>query len=125
MQLMEDAAADSARRLRMESYDLRDPEDNLRLGAEHFARLVARVSVPKALMAYNAGLSRVRSWERRYPALPSDLLVEAVPYPETRGYLRKILVSAVHYGRLYYGLDASAAVLRFYPELGAQEEQQK
>jgi soluble lytic murein transglycosylase-like protein len=51
--------------------------------------------------------------------------VEAVPYPETRGYLRKILVSAVHYGRLYYGLDASAAVLRFYPELGAQEEQQK
>jgi tetratricopeptide (TPR) repeat protein len=126
MQLMDDAAADSARRLRIDGYDLRDPETNLRLGAEHFARLLGRLeSVPKALMAYNAGLSRVRSWERRYPALPADLLVEAVPYPETRGYIRKILVSAVQYGRLYYGLDAPATALRFYPELGEQEEQHR
>jgi hypothetical protein len=126
MQLMEETAADSARRLRIEQYDLRNPETNLRLGAEHFSRLLSRLdSIPKALMAYNAGLSRVRSWERRYTSLPQDLLVEAVPFPETRGYVRKILVSAVQYDRLYYGLDLRSTALRFYPQLGRQGEQPK
>jgi len=122
-QLMADTAADSARRLRLEEYDLRDPGTNLRMGAEHYSRLDARLeSVPKALMAYNAGLSRVRGWERRYSSLPQDLMVEAVPFAETRGYVRKILVSAVQYGRLYYGLDLRATVLRFYPELGEERQ---
>ncbi|MBN1835319.1 MAG: lytic transglycosylase domain-containing protein [Spirochaetales bacterium] len=125
-QLMGETAADSARRLRLESYDLRDPDTNLRLGAEHFSRLASRLqSIPKALMAYNAGLSRVRSWERRYGSLPVDLLVEAVPFPETRGYVRKILVSAAQYGRLYYGLDLQAVALRFYPELRAEGDRQR
>jgi len=123
MQLMEAAAADSARRLRMEGYDLRDPEANLALGTEHLSRLLSRLdSVPKALMAYNAGLSRVRTWERRYPGLPGDLLVEALPFAETRGYVRKILVSAAQYGRLYYGVDLGTLALRFYPELVKTEE---
>ena len=55
--------------------------------------------------------------------LPQDLLVESVPFAETRGYVRKILVSAVQYGRLYYGLDLRATALRFYPELRTPGDQ--
>jgi len=117
-QLMPEAAGDSARRLRMEEYDLRDPEQNLRLGARHFSRLLSRLEdIPKALMAYNAGLSRLRSWERNFPGLPTDLLVEALPYPETRNYVRKILVSTVYYGGLYYDQSLEETVFLFFPGL--------
>jgi len=117
-QLMSETAADSARRLRMEDYDLRDPDQNLRLGANHFSRLLYRLEdIPKALMAYNAGLSRLRSWERTFAGLPTDLLVEALPYPETRNYVRKILVSAVYYGGLYYDQSLEQTVFLFFPGL--------
>jgi len=117
-QLMSETAADSARWLRMEEYDLRDPEQNLRIGAHHFSRLLMRLEdITKALMAYNAGLSRLRSWERSFAGLPSDLLAEAAPYPETRNYIRKILVSAVYYGALYYDMSLEQTVLLFFPGL--------
>jgi soluble lytic murein transglycosylase len=118
-QLMSETAADSARFLRMEQYDLRDPEQNLRLGGRHFSRLYSRLEdIPKALMAYNAGLTRLRRWERSFAGLPSDLLAEAAPYPETRNYVRKILVSAVYYAALYYEGSLEQTVLSFFPELG-------
>jgi len=117
-QLMPQTAEDMARRLRLPDYDLQDPEQNLRLGAGHFSRLLARLQeVPKALMAYNAGLSRLRSWERGFSGLPTDLLVEALPYPETRNYIRKILVSAVYYGKLYYDQSLEETVFHFFPGL--------
>jgi soluble lytic murein transglycosylase-like protein len=73
-------------------------------------------------MAYNAGLSRVRSWERELAGLPAELLVEAAPFSETRRYVRKILVSAVHYGSLYFGLSNLQAVRLFYPHFGEAGE---
>ncbi len=119
MQLMPETASDAARRLRVEDPDLEDPLQNLRLGASHLARLLDRANtVPRALLAYNAGLSRLRGWERRFPHLPDDLLVEAIPYQETRHYVRKILVSAVHYGYLYFRRSAAETVGMFYPALG-------
>ena len=117
-QLMSETAADSARWLRMEEYDIQDPEQNLRLGARHFSRLFSRLEdIPKTLMAYNAGLSRLRSWEGSFSGLPSDLLAEAAPYPETRNYVRKILVSAVYYGALYYDRSPEQTALSFFPGL--------
>lgn len=117
-QLMSETAEDTARRLRLPEYDLLDPEQNLRLGADHLSRLRVRLEdIPKTLMAYNAGLSRLRSWERSYGALPTDLLVEALPYPETRNYIRKILVSAVYYGKMYYDQSLEQTVFLFFPGL--------
>jgi soluble lytic murein transglycosylase len=117
-QLMPSTAADEARRLRLSDYDLTAPEDNLRIGLHHFARLLGRLeSVPEALMAYNAGLSRVRSWQRRFPVLPPDLMVEAIPFHETRHYVRKVMVTAAVYGRLYEDRPAEETVALFYPAL--------
>lgn len=122
-QLMEATASDMARLLRIENPRLTDPQTNLRLGFHHFGRLYRRLeSVPKSLMAFNAGLSRVRSWEIRYAEFPPDLLVEVLPYPETRHYVRKILVSSVLYARLYSDTDAGNILRLFYPDLPLMTE---
>jgi len=68
-------------------------------------------------MAYNAGLSRLRSWESAYAGLPTDLLLEALPFAETQGYVRKILVTAARYDALYFGGSARRTVALFYPPL--------
>ena len=115
-QLLPDTAREVGRLLRIAEPDLRDPGQNLRIGARHLARLAARSrDLARALLAYNAGAGRLRGWERGADGLPSDLLVEAVPFAETRRYLRKIVVSAVHYGELYYGLAPRDTVRLFYP----------
>ncbi len=116
-QLMPVTARDIARKLRIREVDLHDPQLNLQLGSRHLDGLLSRLQdVPKALMAYNAGLSRLRGWEEELAGLPTDLFAEAVPYEETRHYLRKILVSAVYYGYLYARTSPAETVRRFYPD---------
>ena len=106
------------RDIRMEDR-LTDPDFNLRLGVYHLNRLLTRVeeSPALALMAYNAGLSRLRSWQRRFAGLPADLLTEALPYPETRGYVQKITVSAAAYASLLAGVPPAETVRYIFPEL--------
>lgn len=115
-QLMPDTAADVARQLKIESPDLRDPATSLRLGARHLAGLLRRVDAPvKALLAYNAGLTRVRGWERAAAGLAPDLLVETVPFEESREYVRKITVSALLYAWVYEGRDPRETLHGFFP----------
>lgn len=116
-QLMVPTAEDMARLLKMENPDLYDPHINLVLGAEHFGRLLWRLeNIPKTLLAYNAGLSRLRQWERAFGDLPNELLIEALPYHESRHYLRKILVSSIYYSYLYRGVSPVETVRLFFPE---------
>jgi soluble lytic murein transglycosylase-like protein len=114
-QLMPATAAQVAKSLHIEEPDLRDPATNLEIGARHLKDLLRNVdSVPKALLAYNAGLTRVRTWERAGRGLPMDLFLESVPIEETRQYVRKILVSAVMYARLYGGKDPRETAAEFF-----------
>jgi len=114
-QLMPVTANQIAGRLKMVDPDLRDPATNLTIGVRHLQELLKNVdNQVKALLAYNAGLSRLRQWERAAANLPPDLLVESVPIVETRGYVRKILVSAVMYAFLYRDIDPRVAALGFF-----------
>ena len=114
-QLMPVTAADVARSLKIINPDLRDPATNLALGVRHFRDLLSRAGTPtKAMLAYNAGLSRLRQWEKAAPGLPADLFMETVPIAETRDYVRKILVSAVMYAFLYHDADPRDAALSFF-----------
>ena len=116
-QLMVSTAEDMARLLKIKNPDLRDPHTNLVLGTKHFGRLLRRLeSIPKALLAYNAGLSRLRQWERTFSDLPIELLVEALPYQESRHYLRKILVSSIYYSYLYRGVSPKETIKLFFPK---------
>lgn len=111
-QLMPATAEETARRLRMGSYDLENPADNLRLGSAHFAGLLRALNgrVLPSVFAYNAGLSRMRQWERAAPGFPDDLLLESLSIEETRQYGRNVLWASVVYGVLHYGLDAEGAL---------------
>jgi soluble lytic murein transglycosylase len=123
-QLMPATAAEMAGRIRRrggpdysDEPDLRDPGVNIHIGAVYLAYLVDRMeSVPLALLAYNGGMNRVRRWrtadnrrgadnqrgaDSRAGALPADLFLETVEYPETREYGRKVLAAAAVYEALY------------------------
>ncbi len=106
-QLMPATAEEAARRLRIETYDLTDPRDNIVLGSAHFAGLLRPLTgrVLPSVFAYNAGLSRVRAWERAAPGFPDDLLLESLSIEETRQYGRNVLWASVVYGSLHYGMD--------------------
>ena len=76
MQLM----PDTARRYGVS--DRRDPDANVLAGASYLRDLIAEFEqdLELALAAYNAGENAVRSYGNRIP-----------PYPETQGYVRKVL----------------------------------
>jgi soluble lytic murein transglycosylase len=117
-QLMQVTATDMAELLDLAEVDRRDPETNLLLGSHHLGRLYRRLEdIPKTLAAYNAGLSRVRDWESRFADLPMDLFVEAIPFAETRHYIRKLLLSCVMYAWIYQDEDPAAVGHLFFPEL--------
>ena len=125
-QLMTATAADVARKLKVESYDILDPATNVRFGAYYLGELMERVDgLPLlAIFAYNAGLTNVRRWVRqtrgdwlmsyrsRHAAtgISPDLFLETLPFTETREYGRKIVSAAALYGWLYYGVSPSDTV---------------
>lgn len=117
-QLMPDTATDVASRFSWKNPDLSDPAVNLRLGARYLRVLLDAFQQPiLALAAYNGGQGRVRQWKQTKD-LPSLLLFhESIPLPETRQYIRKILVSAVYYGYLYEDMTPSETIAAFFPDL--------
>ena len=117
-QLMEGTAADVARKLKVAQFDLTDSATNIRFGSFYLEELRRRLdgSSILAILSYNGGISRVRSWvksanlEFGTSALPRDLFLEAIPFSETREYGRKVVSAAAMYGYLYYGLSTSQVV---------------
>jgi soluble lytic murein transglycosylase-like protein len=113
---MPGTARDMAERMGINNPDLQDPVTNLRLGAHYLSGLREGLpSLTHALLAYNAGRTRVRRWIAEYGDLPPVLFVEAVPFAETRNYLRKVLVSATYYGYLYDDVSVRETLKQFFP----------
>jgi soluble lytic murein transglycosylase len=81
--------------------DLQDPARNANLGARYLRGLLDQwKGDPLAAVAsYNAGPGAVAGWQTpdrmRFP----ELWVEAIPYPETRLYVKKVLGNAWSYQR--------------------------
>jgi soluble lytic murein transglycosylase len=114
-QLMPATAVDVASRMGRPPGDLTDPEENLELGAWYLRWLQGYVGAPwSAVLAYNGGPGRVRSWLSEWEPLPPDLAIEAVPLPETRNYGRNLLVSSLYYGYLYYQLPPDLGFQNFF-----------
>lgn len=105
MQLMPGTAALTASRLGVPWRDrlLAVPDANLHLGAAHLAMLLRRYrgKVVTALAAYNAGSRPAERWARLPDAGDSFWFVEAIPYPETRGYVRSVMRNRAVYESLY------------------------
>jgi soluble lytic murein transglycosylase len=91
MQLMPTTAKEMILRLgekEKTDLDLVDPEVNIRLGVYYLSLLREEFgpSPITFLAAYNAGPSHVRSWRRQGP-----LVVETIPYPETKTFVGNVL----------------------------------
>lgn len=84
----------TARRIgRINRHQLKDPEQNVRVGVLFFERLLERYDgdVHLALAAYNAGPGKVDEWLKRYPTQDPLLFSDIIPYKETREYVAFIL----------------------------------
>jgi len=120
-QLMPATAVETAQRLKMKTYDLSLPADNLKLGARYLATMIkSQERIYLALMAYNAGGGRIRPWKESMGKLPEEIFVEAAPIAETRGYVKKILTSTVMTGVLHYDKTVTQMVSLIYPTLATQ-----
>jgi hypothetical protein len=116
-QLMPSTAENIAQRLGYGSYSLTDPKDNLRFGAWYLGDMYRRFkSGQEAVLAYNAGPTRMRRWEGQLADLPPELRLEAVPFDETRNHGRKILVSALFYGYLYGTMTVEEFLNHYWEE---------
>jgi soluble lytic murein transglycosylase-like protein len=107
MQLMPATAAETARRVALPEFrqeQVRVPEINMTLGARYLRDMLDRYggSVTPALISYNAGPHRYVRW-REYPEFQADaeLMIERIPFSETRIYVKTIMAYRYIYRRLW------------------------
>ena len=105
MQLMPDTATRVAARDAVAAFevdDLFDPAMNIRLGAAYLHELLGTFEgrASAAIGSYNAGPHRIERWLADGPA-DDDEWVEAIPYEQTRTYVKKVLRSVHAYRVLY------------------------
>jgi len=83
--------------------DLSAPAENIRLGSQFLGRLLVLFEgdVVAALVAYNAGPSRALRWKKENADLAPDEWVEAIPFAETRDYVKRVLFFSGAYAALY------------------------
>jgi len=112
-QLLPSTGREVSRRLGIKPYStarLFQPQVNLQMGSYYLRSVADSVEGrwEAALAAYNAGLSRAKSWstwgEFREPAE----FVETVPFSQTHDYIQIVLRNADIYRRLY-GKEMPAA----------------
>jgi soluble lytic murein transglycosylase len=83
--------------------DLFTPARNLLLGAHYLGQLVEQFDgrVSAAIASYNAGPEAVARWIQQRPGWDDDEWVEAIPYDQTRKYVKRVLLSQQVYRVLY------------------------
>ncbi|MFO7630596.1 MAG: transglycosylase SLT domain-containing protein [Prochlorococcaceae cyanobacterium] len=101
LQLMPATAAELAGRA-LEPASLKEPEANAELGARYLSQLLKQWGgeLLPAVASYNAGPGAVASWINPQLQVAPELWVEAIPYPETRLYVKKVLGNAWSYQQL-------------------------
>jgi soluble lytic murein transglycosylase len=85
------------------SGDLATPSVNVAYGSYYLRYLLDHYGGDEtlALAAYNAGLTNVDVWASRARANGAALSVEAIPFAETREYVRRVLSAQREYRATY------------------------
>jgi len=79
------------------------PETNIRFGTHYLGQLLGEFdgNHAAAIASYNAGPNAVSRWLRENAGLESDEWIEAIPYNQTRSYVKRVLRSLHAYRVLY------------------------
>lgn len=85
---------------------LYDPQTNIKYGVYYLSILYSKYgSWDTALAAYNAGLGKVDTWLADSKYNPNDdMLLDSIPYRETRNYVKKVNRAKNMYDKLYGAL---------------------
>jgi soluble lytic murein transglycosylase len=83
--------------------NLGSPDNSLRMGAAYLQRMLERSngSLVYALASYNAGPGNCDKWRARYPDYDAEAFIEAIPFSETKDYVKKVLGNYAAYHSLY------------------------
>ncbi len=88
---------------RFTASDLATPRVNVAYGSYYLRYLLDHYSGNEmlAVAAYNGGLANVDSWVSRANAAGHELSAEAIPFPETRAYVQRVLSAQQEYRSAY------------------------
>lgn len=114
MQLMPGTAEWVAEKIDLQKYSRENPDDNIQLGT-WFLNYTHQQYDNNSLLAiasYNAGPSNVSRWVSKLGIKDADEFVEAIPFDETKGYVRQVFGNYWNYLRLY-NPEVSALVARY------------
>ena len=83
--------------------DLATPRVNIAYGSYYLRYLLDHYSGNEllAVAAYNGGLGNVDSWVARAGAAGHELTADAIPFPETREYVSRVLSAQQAYRARY------------------------
>src|SRR3954447_16953345 len=106
MQLTPQTAHDIARRSGATNFrveDLDTPQVNIAYGSFYLRYLLDRYggNLPFAIAAYNGGEGNVDKWIARARERNEALTVDAIPFAETRAYVRRVVDARSQYARSY------------------------
>jgi soluble lytic murein transglycosylase-like protein len=81
---------------------LTDPTTNIEIGTVHLKYLINLFGgeVRLAIASYNAGQGNVAKWRRAAPNKPMDEFLESIPFPETRNYVKRVILLRSSYARM-------------------------
>jgi soluble lytic murein transglycosylase len=88
---------------RFTASDLATPKINVAYGSYYLRYLLDHYHGNEmlAVAAYNGGLANVDSWEANANAAGRQLTIDAIPFPETRDYVRRVLQAQHDYRTTY------------------------
>ena len=103
MQMMPATAADEAKKMGLKSYSLFNPQDSISMAASHIAGLVKRFGgkLQCVSAAYNAGAGAVGNWNAARGEWDDDMWIESIPFAETNGYVKNVMLNYLIYKKLY------------------------
>jgi soluble lytic murein transglycosylase len=89
--------------VRFQTGDLATPAINIAYGSYYLRYLLNHYggSEMLAVAAYNAGLTNVDEWVAKARAEGRELTVEAIPFPQTREYVRRVQNAQAAYRTTY------------------------
>ncbi len=102
MQMLPGTAKQVARSLGESAGDLYNPDTSIRYGTKYLADKLGDFNhqIVVATAGYNAGSTPARAWLPKQGSMSADQYVEAIPYAETRAYVKHIMENAAIYSVL-------------------------
>ena len=83
--------------------NLESPVNSLHLGAYYILRMFERSNgnLVDTLASYNGGPGNRDKWRKKFPNYDLDAFLEAIPFEETKSYVKKVLGNYAAYRSLY------------------------